>query len=379
MKRLFSALMCALMLCGMLLPVMADETEDFVAGIGDIQCPYGTPAIDGSIGTSEGWSAVQPINKENTDGGWGALPVEVEGSLWRAYDDKNLYIAAEIILPEISLSEGEDWIDGDDVGNMPGWDGDVFVFTLDPLDKLRDAGFLSETSVWYCFGIFEGNVIRTYRTHVNDAEISDLVSASGTLTDNGWRFEVAIPWETICKDVEDISYGDVTLTPEEIVGGSRVTSAMIYYDRRYDDEACERITYHRYVTIATTCIDGTAGIMATPWKINAYGMHFILGDKPVDEDTTAADTTTAKAGKDTTTAAEETSFVEVTDEKGNAVTDDKGNKVTQKVTVKSTTKKATTGTTTGGNAAQTLDIGVAMAMGALMVSGIGLAVTKKKR
>ncbi len=375
MKKLFSVLLCISMLCGMLIPIAAEE-EDFVAGIGEIECPYGTPTLDGVVDSSEGWSTVQPINKENTDGGWGALPVEVEGSLWRAYDDKNIYIAAEIILPEISLSEGEDWIDGDDVGNKPGWDGDVFVFTLDPLDKLRDAGFLSDTSVWYCFGIFEGNLVRTYRTHVNEGEISDLVAAKGTLTDNGWRFEAAIPWETVCKDIEDISYGDVTLTPEEIVGGSRVTSAMIYYDRRYDDEACERITYHRYVTIATTCIDGTAGIMATPWKINAYGMHFILGDKPAS-DTTDSDII---AGTDVgTTAAEDTSFVEVTDEKGNAVTDEKGNKVTQKVTVKSTTKKAATGTTTSGNAAQTLDIGVAVAFGALAVSGIGFVVTKKRK
>ena len=61
------------------------------------------------------------------------------------------------------------------------------------------------------------------------------------------------------------------------------------------------------------------------------------------------------------------------------VTDDKGNKVTQKVTVKSTTKKATTGTTTGGNAAQTFDIGVAMAFGALAVSGIGFVATKKRK
>ncbi len=376
MKKLFSVLICVLMLCGMLLPVAADEAEDFQAEIGTIDCPFGAPAIDGNITEGEGWSAAQPINKANTDGGWGAIPVEVEGSLWRAYDSEYLYIAAEIILPEISLCEEEDWIDGDDVGNRPGWDGDVFVFTLDPLNKLRDVGFLSDTSVWYCFGIFEGDVIRTYRTHVNEGEVTDIISARGKLTDGGWLFEAAIPWETVCRDVEDISYGDVTLTPEEIVAqGNEVTCAMIYYDRRYDNEACERITYHRYVTIATTCVDGTSGIMATPWKINAYGIHLNLGALPTAEDTTtAADTT---AGSDTTTAAEVTEVV--TDGKGNAVTDDKGNKVTQKVTTKSTTKKATTGATTGGNAAQTFDIGAAMAVGVLAVSGIGFVAAKKRR
>ena len=379
MKKLFCALICVLMLCGMLVPVAA-EVEDFQAEIGNIDCPWGAPAIDGNITDGEGWSAAQPINKANTDGGWGAIPVEVEGNLWRAYDSEYLYIAAEILLPEISLSEEEDWIDGDDVGNKPGWDGDVFVFTLDPLNSLRDAGFLTDTSVWYCFGIFEGNVVRTYRTHANEGEVTDIISANGKLTEGGWCFEAAIPWETVCKDINDISYGDVEITPEEITGqGNEITCAMIYYDRRYDNEACERITYHRYVTIATTCVDGTSGIMATPWKINAYGIHMMLGAQPSAEDTTTAAPDTTTVAPDTTTAAEETSYVEVTDEKGNAVTDEKGNKVTQKVTVKSTTKKAVTGTSTGGNAAQTFDIGVAVAVGALMVSGIGFVAAKKRR
>ncbi|MBQ3183380.1 MAG: hypothetical protein IJB24_08130 [Clostridia bacterium] len=372
MKRIFSMLLCTLMFCGMLMPVAA-EVEDFQAEIGNIDCPWGAPTIDGNITDSEGWSSVQPINKANTDGGWGAIPVEVEGSLWRAYDSEYLYIAADIILPEISLCEEEDWIDGDDVGNKPGWDGDVFVFTLDPLNKLRDAGFLSDTSVWYCFGIFEGDVIRTYRTHANEGEVSDVISAKGGLTDTGWHFEAAIPWDTVCKDIEEVSYGDVTLTPAEITdNGGEITCSMIYYDRRYDPEGCERITYHRYVTIATTCVDGTAGIMATPWKINAYGIHMNLLPK-ADDTTTVPDTTTA----DTTTAAEVTEVV--TDDKGNAVTDEKGNKVTQKVTTKSTTKKATTGTSTGGNAAQTFDIGVAVAFGALAASGIGFVATKKRK
>lgn len=85
----------------------------------------------------------------------------------------------------------------------------------------------------------------------------------------------------------------------------------------------------------------------------------------------------------------ETAIVEVTDDKGNVVTDSKGNKVTEKVTVKkpvsttktgaSTTKKPATGTAMGGDAAQTFDIGIAIALGALAASGIGVSAAKKKR
>ena len=147
---------------------------------------------------------------------------------------------------------------------------------------------------------------------------------------------------------------------------------------------------------------------------------------PVTDDITAdngGDNTTADNGGDDTTKAPETTIVDVTDDKGNVVTDDKGNKVTEKVTVKeeetetaivdvtddkgnvvtdakgnkvtekvtvkktssttkagaSTTKKPTTGASTGGDAAQTFDIGIAIALGALATSGIGIAATKKRK
>ena len=380
MKRIFAALICVLMLAATMLPVMADE-DNFLGEIGEIPCPYGTPTIDGTIDASEGWSAAQYIDKTNTDGAWGGEEVVITGNIYRAYDDKNLYIAADIVIPELSLCEGEDWIEGaGETGNKPGWDGDVFVYTLDPLGEFVNSGFVSDAGVWYCFGIFEGNIVRAYRTHVNDGEVSDTVKSAGAVTDGGWRFEAAIAWETICKDVEDISYGDIVFTPADLAkAGNKITGEMIYYDRVYDPEATERITGSRYATICTTCADGTPGTSATPWMLKCYGMHFMLEAKPASDDTTTAAPDTTTAAPDTTTAAEETSYVEVTDEKGNAVTDDKGNKVTQKVTVKSTTKKASTGTSTGGNAAQTFDIGVAVAVGALMVSGIGFVATKKRR
>ncbi len=397
MKRIFAALICVLMFTAMLLPVMAED-DNFLGEIGEIPCPYGTPTVDGTIDAAEGWSTAQYIDKTNTDGAWGGEEVVITGNIYRAYDDTNLYIAADINIPELSLSEDLDWIEGDETGNKPGWDGDVFVYTLDPLGEFVNLGFASDVGVWYCFGIFEGNIVRAYRTHVNDGEVSDVVKSAGAVTETGWRLEAAIPWETICKDVEDISYGDIVFTPADLAkAGNKISGEMIYYDRVYDPEATERITGSRYATICTTCADGTPGPSATPWMLKCYGMHFILGEKPVADDTTVVpDTTTVAPGgsnadpeNTTTSAATEAVTEVVTDDKGNAVTDNKGNKVTQKVTqkatqkatAKATTKKATTGTSTSAatNAAQTFDIGVAMAIGALAVSGIGFVKTKKRQ
>ena len=111
MKRIFAALICVLMFAAMLVPVMAEE-DNFLGEIGEIPCPYGTPAIDGTIDASEGWSGAQYIDKTNTDGAWGGEDVLITGNIYRAYDDTCLYIAADINIPELSLSEGEDWIEG---------------------------------------------------------------------------------------------------------------------------------------------------------------------------------------------------------------------------------------------------------------------------
>lgn len=399
MKRLFAALLCMIMMGAMFVfPIMADEItweEDFEHEIGNVPCPNATPTVDGNIASGEGWSSAVYYDKTNVDGGWGGEPVDVSGNLYSAYDDTYFYIAAEIAIPELGICEGEDWIeDGTTVGDLPGWDGDVFVLSMDPLQELLWAGFANDPAPWYCFGIFEGGEVRTYRTHVNDMEISDIVSAAGAITADGWRFEAAIPWETICEDIATISYGDVELTPEDIlVKDNKVSAAMIYYDRRHDPEAEERITYSRYVSIATTLPDGTPGIMATPWKLQAHGIYFIIGEPkseqgPVTDD--PATDTTAKPndqpGNDTTASTGENNTQNGNNDsaQNNATgtdkaTDNSGSKTTTNKNAAVTTKKQNSSSVTGSDAAQTLDIGIAVALGALAASAIGIGVTKKRR
>ena len=373
MKKLFALLICTVMLMLSALPLVAEEAENFLGEIGEIPCPFGTPTIDGRIDATEGWSAAQYIDKTNTDGAWGGEEVVITGNIYRAYDDKNLYIAADINIPEFSMCEELDWIEGNlETGNKPGWDGDVFVLSVDPLGKMVEEGLGNDPAPWYCFGLFDGNNIRTYRTHVNEQEITETTPAAGSTTETGWRFEAAIAWDTICKDIDGISYGDIVLSPEDVAKeGNRIHSAMIYYDRVFDDEAGERITGSRYATICTTCPDGLSGTTATPWLSKTHGMFLKLEAKKTEEST--ADTTVST---DTTAQNNETEVV--TDNKGNIVTDASGNKVTQKVN-KTTTKKATTGAATGTNAAQTFDIGIAVALGALASSGIGIMAARKRK
>ncbi|MBE6574483.1 MAG: hypothetical protein E7652_08865 [Ruminococcaceae bacterium] len=375
MKKLIVILMCTITLLSVFLPVSAYEPtweEDFKEGIGSIALPYGTPVIDGTINSDEGWSGMQVIDKANTDGGWGGEDVTISGELYRAYDENNLYIASIINIEEYSLCEDFDWIDGDSLGNIPGWDGDVFVLSIDPLKALLNEGFGNDPAIWYGIGLFEGGKVRVYRSHINDGEISDVCSGAGAVTDTGWLFEVSIPWETICKDLNDMSFGMTQVTTEDILKeGNEISAAMIYYDRRYDPEAESRITYSRYITIATVLPDGTPGILATPWKLQAHGIFMTIEENDEIEVDAPVD-----SSKGTEVLPDDTdNFItgDLTSETNPMVSSTASGK-----NDKATTKSQGTSSSTGSGAPQTLDMTLAIAVGTLIISAIAVVFFKKK-
>ncbi|MBE6686852.1 MAG: hypothetical protein E7591_06425 [Ruminococcaceae bacterium] len=364
MKKLFIICFSILTLALSVTPAFANEyswEEDFVAEIGRITLPEATPVIDGIINTGEGWSEAQYFDKTNTEGAWGGQTVDVSGNLYRAYDSEYFYIAADIKIPEYSLCEGEDWIEGDDVGDLPGWDGDVFILSTDPLQSLLHEGFGTDPAAWYCIGLFEGGEVRTYRTHVNKAEITDIVPAKGKTTEGGWLFEAAIPWDTICKDVDETSFGFVQITPEDIIKeGNVISASVIYYDRRYDPEAEQRITHSRYVTVATVFPDGTPGVVGTPWTIQAHGIFFVVD--PKDQGPT-----------DTNNDQKEPASPENNQNNGNQNTNNNSSKPQQSPT------KPNSSASTNSASPQTVDLGIAVALGVLCVSSAGVIFIKKKK
>ncbi len=371
MKFNIKSVVCLLIAVVMLLPLtcFAEEGNPFVDEVGRISLPKATPVIDGTIAEGEGWSAPQHTDETNSDGCWGGEEMRVETDIYRAFDEENLYIAAVIYDPEVILSTAKDDIEGSTIGNKPGWNGDVFIYSVDPLGAMLDIGMNVEPAPWYCFGIFEGNVVNTYRTHVNDSDITDLVSAAGATFDGGWKFEAAIPWELICDDVYAISLGDVDLKPEDILkNGNDVSCSMIYYDRFFDPEAEINETYSRYITIANILPDGSYGINCSGWYLQAHGMHFIIEGLPQEQvqqpgtDDKVSDSVTAQGGAQ---GQEGANTGAVTTGKGGASG--------------STTKVQSTTNSSGESSAQTGDIGVAIALGALLASGTGLCATCKRR
>ncbi|MBR5515120.1 MAG: hypothetical protein IKU52_02815 [Clostridia bacterium] len=376
MKAL-KVLLCVALLCATLLPtaVFAEEpyVDNFITEVGEIDCPYGTPVIDGVINTGEGWSEGKYIDKTNTDGCWGGEEVVITGYIYRAWDKDNLYLAADISIPEYTICTGEDTIEADRVvGNRPGWDGDVFVYSIDPLQALLNEGFMKDAAPWYCFGLFEGGDIKTYRTHLNDGEITEKIPGKGSQTETGWRFEVALPWTQICDDIKEYSFGDAALTPELVAkAGNKISGAMIYYDRVYDPEQQGMITGSRYVTIANVLPDGTPGPTSSGWILDAHGMHFIMSGGPAADEGSNGETN----GNNTN------------NNQGNANTNTNTNNSTNSGTTNSgtTTKPGTTtnnankGSATGTSSPQTFDASFAYAAVALFISAIALHFIMKKK
>ncbi len=395
MKKFSAILVCVLMLA-MTFAMTVSAGPEGVIENDPITVPTGTPTVDGTVGNNEGWSTAALMNAETCGYFWRQNPLTSDGQIMFAVDDNGFYFAGKIqenlhavnaITGEEVIdtnyfiySTGEDWIDVDaaDPTQHYGYDGDVFGLLLDPLGRMLEYGFNNDYTPWYLIGLFEGDQAKMYRQKVNQGDITADVKVAGHATANGWEFEAMIPWEVIIKDIEDITYGDVVLTKDELIAdGAQHKAAGMYQDRFDDAEAGEVATWGRFVTVPTTQADGTAGHMGKGDVVMSCGITLNVSNAlkgPSGEDTTTAapDTTTAPV-------TDETSYEDVTDSDGKVVTDEKGNKVTQKVTVKSTTKKATTGTTTGGNAAQTFDIGIAVALGALATSGIGFVATKKRK
>ncbi len=397
MKKFSAILVCVLMLA-MTLATTVSAGPHGVIENPPITVPTGAPTIDGVVNGDEGWSTAALMNAETCGYFWRQNPLTSDGNILFSVDKDGFYFAGKIVeglqaqneitgedvtgLNQFIYSTGEDWIDVDstDPTFHYGYDGDVFALLFDPLGRMLEYGFNSDYTPWYMIGLFEGDQAKMYRQKVNAGDITDKVKVAGHATANGWEFEAMIPWDIIIADIEAITYGDVVLTVDELIAdGAQHKVAGMYQDRFNDEEAGEVATWGRFVTVPTNLADGTPGHMGSGDTVMSCGITLNISNTlkgpSADDSGNADESTTANNGGDAT----ETEFVDVTDEKGNVVTDASGNKVTQKVTVKSTTKKATTGTSTGGNAAQTFDIGIAVALGALATSGIGFVATKKRK
>ena len=343
--------------------------------------PFTTPTIDGNIDPNEGWSTAVLMNANTLGYFWAHNPLTSDGNLFYAVDNDGIYVAGKIVeglsaidmngidcvgMNQFMYSTGTDNIDVDANGTSYGWNGDVMGLMFDPLKALVNNGFTFNTdfSAWYLVGLHEGDVLKVYREKINAGDITDQIEGAGKATSDGWCFEIKIPWDIIVKDTNDASYGAFELKKEDILKtGADIQACALYQDRFYDEEQGAVQTWGRYITVATALPDGTPGHMGSGENIASYGIKLKLGEVPAAPDNNNNNNNNNNNQNNTNT-------------NNNTNTTNKNNTTTNK---NNTTSSANKGTGTGTTSPQTFDMGIVVALGALATSGIGFAISKKRR
>ena len=299
--------------------------------VGSLVAKNNTPTIDGNISTGEGWSNALYIDYTNMPTLWGpSSRCIITGNVYFAWDTDGIYVAADIADPTMVLSKGE--AEPDESGmNEYGYDGDVFVFGIDPVGSCFAAGMVSDKdfSAWYCMSLLEGGAFKVYRSHANDADITDSVKGAAKSTTTGWAFECMIPWNTIIDDTMISSMGDVQLTAEEITTLGAISNVgIMYMDRAIVSEDVavfksssdetpegEIFTLSRNVSVPLVHADGQGWNSGTS-ALRSYGLKLAMGDaagvapetQPKEtepEDTTTEAPVTEEAPEETEEVTEE--------------------------------------------------------------------------
>ncbi|MBQ3099462.1 MAG: hypothetical protein IJC50_00580 [Clostridia bacterium] len=283
-------------------------------------------------------------------------------------------------------STGEDDIDG-----YAGWNGDVISFMIDPCGAFEYDGFMAneDYTPYYNFGMFEDGSVKVYRSRITGAEgdITIECKTAGKVTDDGFCFEAMIPWEVIVDDANNA--GAVMGLSEEITKENCLAEGTIHraafslQDRFYDDEAGAVDTWGRYMTVPSVTADGVEGFKTSGGNIKTYGLKLQMGGEykptpgpdPVDSDSTPADSDTnndTPSDSNTTGSSDSAKPGETTKK------DDVTTKKPTGTTKAPTTNKNTT-STNKDTATQTFDAGIAVAIGALATSALGVVYSKKRK
>ena len=298
MKKLSAILLTACMLITSL-AMFVNASPHGIIENDPVSVPTATPTVDGVIDAADGWSEPAKMDYDTCGFFWQHNPMSSKADLYFAYDEEGLYYAADITeglecfdertgedmtgRNNFVYSTGEDWIDvnPDDPTEHYGYDGDVFGLLVDPAEGMINAGFSSDYTPWYMIGLFEGeegDVAKMYRQKINKCDITaeEGVEVAGAKTEAGWRFEAKIAWDIIIADLEAITYGDVVLTVDDIIGNGAISKvAAMYQDRFYDEEAGEVATWGRYVTAPTSQVDGTPGHMGSGDLVQSCGITLV--------------------------------------------------------------------------------------------------------
>ncbi|MBQ4054521.1 MAG: hypothetical protein IJD17_02325 [Clostridia bacterium] len=299
--RITAALLCVIMLVPMTVFGYPGGTEENAP----VDMPKASPIIDGNIAADGGcWSEAAYVNAATCGHFWAGNPLNASAEIYFAYNDDGLYFAADIIdnneTSGFVASTGYDNIDDD-----YGFNGDVMTLMLDPLGLFERSSH--QSTAWYNIGIFSDNTVKVVRSRVNDADITDSVDAAGFITEDGWTFEVFIPWSVITADVSSASSSSLSATAAKLSAIGAVSRASVMYMDRFYTSGTNADTWGRFITVCETTYDGYKGTVTNGVSAKSYGItlnHTDLHDHKWSEWSVSAEATCTENGTEVRSCSE---------------------------------------------------------------------------
>lgn len=295
-KFRISALLLAVLLVLSSVIFSLPSLADFVSEAGNITAASvgsGSPAtIDGVSSTGEIWdhASALVLNDTNMIPAWGASSRVVTTTAVKfAYDSEGIYLFATTFDQSPVRSTGTD-TEGDNT--LHGWNGDVLIFSLDPLATAStDASYVP----WYCFGLdASGNtLIYVSQAGTRNRQVTDgSIVAASQVIDNYVFVEAKIPWSIIAADVRT-SPSKLRVTAANISAPGATHNAKIVYMDRYSYGASGQPDYRSLYsgsvsngTVVTICrsftpcntIPGTStpGTWGSAERANTCGIYINL-------------------------------------------------------------------------------------------------------
>ncbi len=268
MKRFIK--LTALLLCMlMLLPTFTFAYPDGIVENDPVSMPKASPAIDGMIEDTGAWSDAAYLNDPTLGHFWATRPLTFEAEVYFAYDDSALYFAADI--HDFDTESGfVPTTDYDAESPEYGFNGDTMTLMLDALGVFERSSY--QTTPWYNISMYSSGKVGVYRTNGNDGDITSSCVTSGVTTEDGWRFEVRIPWSIIVSDISKASSNNLSVLQTKLATVGSVSRAACMYLDRYTLATGSISTWGRFISVCDEAYDGTIGVHTGGTGAKTYGL-----------------------------------------------------------------------------------------------------------
>ncbi|MBE6686534.1 MAG: DUF4838 domain-containing protein [Ruminococcaceae bacterium] len=286
MKKLIFIILTITLLLTCVTPGFAITTyymDKFEEAAGAVSVPVGDPE-------QAGWSEVLHIDERNYIPSYDRRSDNYPKADMRfAYGENGLYFSADIEDESFIFTTGRnDFYYGIDMykkeSDFYAWNGDVFIFTIDPVNILLNSGLTlaGDYEAWLCFGLTEEEDIVVRRTRFGEADLTDEIKAEGRVTEKGWYLEACIPWDIVGSLVDLTSFGTAEFDKDALMQSGALSKAcVIFMDRYYDNETESPETGNRLATIEMNSLEGALCPSFAPNPvIGSYGISLYTNAMP---------------------------------------------------------------------------------------------------